>query len=243
MDVEARGKKRRRDSAGERAGSAKRGPKVSTAAQVKRAIHQQSESKYFDTGLDPTTIGASGTLALNNMSPNAGVFNPANGAAIAARIGNMTYLSKIRMRCKVATGNPAIIAGGALASTFRVILVRDKEPTPGAAVPLSDVMTNLGSVNADTSTNAMMNPQNLGRFEVLKDKIFVLQDPNISTTGYNQREVNFKIEHVFKTPLKIRFNATTALPVTDTFHVYAWADSVALGLQLSYNCRACFKED
>lgn len=245
MDVESRGKKRRYSAGGKSQPKGKQA-KVTTA-QVKRIVHNQSEPKYFDTFVDNTAVPTGAGGAGIPVSPATGIFLPTAGGGITNRIGNSVYLTKIRLCVKIYALQKAIVAAGILATNIRFALVRDKEPSPaGTALAAGDVFQNIATTVNVGSTD-LMNIQNLGRFEVLKQRMFVLENPNISTTGYNGLSKFFKIEHQFRTPVKCRFNASTGFPVTEEFHVIVWSDATAAGTSLdpfiTYTSRCVFKED
>ena len=85
---------------------------------------------------------------------------------------------------------------------------------------------------ADTTINSYQNPNNFGRFRVLKDKDILIQDPNFTTeyppedTPYSRTNGlirTFKININLKVPIKVQFNAVnggTVLDIVDnSFHV------------------------
>ena len=82
--------------------------------------------------------------------------------------------------------------------------------------------------------------------------MFTFQDPSMTgspTTGdviTGAQMVNFKYSIYFKKPISVRFNATNGGTVADivdnSFHVLATCTSTALGPNLYYNCRVCYKD-
>lgn len=239
MDVERRGAKRARTSDSKFAYT-KKGkamPKV-TEQQIRKVIDAKGEMKYYGTTLLETAITAGTSATL--VSPSTGLFNPAVGATFVDRVGNMCYLHTIRMKIRLRSTVQATTAGGVKPAVCRVALVRDKEPQSSAAA--GNVVFTTASA-ADNGPEVFQNIENLGRFQVLKDKTFVLQDPNVATTGINGRAITMKVNYQFKPPIKIRFNSTTGRPLTDEFNFYAWCDNGDLTPTITYISRACFKED
>ena len=99
----------------------------------------------------------------------------------------------------------------------RLMLVQDSQ-TNAAQMTAAQLMNDAGA--ADTTINSYQNPNNFGRFRVLKDKDILIQDPNFTTeyepgeeppTGYartNGLIRNFKFNINFKVLVKVQFNAT-----------------------------------
>jgi len=85
---------------------------------------------------------------------------------------------------------------------------------------------------------------------VLKDKIFIHQNPNMSYDGTNVEQAglikHFKWTIKFHVPVEIRFNNTNGGTIADiidnSFHLIGTSTSIDLGPTLTYSCRVCYKE-
>lgn len=240
MDVEQRGAKRARPSSGKFAYTKKSKalPKA-TEAQIKKVVSKQGEMKYFNSVLAATAITAATTGVV--VSPNGGLFNPVQGLTIQDRVGNMAYLHTIRMKIRFYT-QPQANLGGDNACTIRYALVQDLEPVPGTNGVFVDIFGTAGS--APASVLLFQALQNIGRFRVLKDEKFVIQNPNQGSTGGNNGlTVIKKINQKFFNPLKIRFNNTLGYATTCHFYFAVWCDNSDLAPEVIYSCRTCFKEE
>ena len=103
-----------------------------------------------------------------------------------------------------------------LPQKVRLMVVQDQQ-TNGAQMTAAQLMNDAGA--SDTTINSYQNPNNFGRFRVLKDKDILIQDPNFTTeynpddnpqTGYartNGLIRTFKININLKVPIKVQFNA------------------------------------
>jgi len=106
------------------------------------------------------------------------------------------------------------------------------------------------STSAYNSVNAFQNPNNFGRFQVLKDKTFTLQNPNASFDATNiemQGLVKpFKFTHKFKKPIVVRFNATNggtfADIVDNSWHVIGQTNNLNLAPSISYVSKVYYCE-
>ena len=103
---------------------------------------------------------------------------------------------------------------------------------------------------AENSLHAFQNPDNFGRFQVLKEKFITLANPSIGggTPSIDQMGLKtyFKFSIVFKNPITVNFNATNGGTVADiidnSLHMMCSCDSTALSPQLAYYTRVCYKE-
>jgi len=228
-----------------------------------RGAAATGEMKYMDSELQLAAIGVCTTtwVAGTNADPtttlnlgSAAVATPANlcsptvGAALNQRIGRSILVHKIKVRGTIVCGSQTPANGGETASKVRILLVQDGQTNAGlmtGAQLLRD-----GGV-ATTTINSFQNPDNFGRFRVLKDVSFVMQDPNAYTDAVpapamNGIKRNFKFNVNFKKPVKVQFNATnggTGADIVDnSFHIFAGTDAAALTPTLSYYCRVAYKE-
>lgn len=248
MDVEQRGKKRRMSAGGTQFTPKTKAKPVVTQNQIKMAVQKASEMKYYDLQIGFTALAAAAndlTGITTFTGGTGGICNPAVGAASNQRVGKMIYLHKIRCKGAFTTTKHAIEATGEAPIRIRFLIFRDKEPPQAAAssANLTELLASTGV--ATTQDTALQNVNNFGRFEVLKDKTYVLQNPN-SATATNALTIPFKFEKRFANPIKIRFNdSTTAFPTTDQFQCIIFINQLtaAQAPLATTQWRACFKDE
>jgi len=238
MDVERRGTKRRNSAGGTAFTKKSKALPKATENQIKKIVDARGEMKYLSTSLASTAITANTSPTV--VSPVNGILPIATGATANDRIGNAIYLHAVRIKMRLRIPKQALTAGGCNPAVIRVAIVRDMDPVPGSATTGADIFVTAST--ADESINVFQNVSNIGRFQVLKDKTMVLQDPNLITTGVNGRATNFKLNHKFRNPLKIKYQTTGSAPITDSLHVVVWVDSVDLAPTVAYISRCSFKD-
>jgi len=178
-----------------------------------------------------------------------GLFAPTVGAGLNQRIGRKVKVLKIKVQGRISCAAQAGIAAGDPVGAIRLVLVMDQQTNAAQ-------MTGQQLFNpAATATGALVafqNPNNFGRFRVLKEKRFMLQNPNMagSPTAADVIQAgigfNFKFNVNFKNPVEVHFNATNGGTVADivdnSFHILCSADSIALAPFIAYYSRVCYKE-
>lgn len=223
-----------------------------------------SEMKYFDTErletqmASVTTLWVSGTLFDPTNSIDLGnpavaaapFFCPQQGNGLNGRIGRKCHLYKIRINGTVIMPNQSNQTIADPSSKMRIILLVDKQ-TNGTTMSPSLFMSP-GTAPA-TTINTFQNPQNFGRFQVLKEKVFVVNSGQLGNSGgvapdlmQAGTKVHFKMNYVFKKPLLVNFNATNSGLIADiidnSIHLICATDNVSLDPRVTYYSRACFKE-
>lgn len=222
------------------------------------------EMKYFDTEYDATAITAcgatwaAGTLANPTRTINLGdasvatpgtLFAPKVSASLNGRIGRKTYVHKIKVTGGIIVPTQTGQFGVDTATRIRIILVQDKQSN-AASMTAAQLMN--GSTTAVNTISSYQNPDNFGRFKVLKEKWFTLADPNIigdfSTGSLIQSSLvrNWKLSYTFKTPVQVDFNATNGGTIADvvdnSFHILIACDNTALAPTANYYSRVTYKE-
>jgi len=221
------------------------------------------EMKYMDSELSVTAVSACTTtwVAGTNIDPTttinlgaAAVATPQNlcsptvGSALNQRIGRQIQVLKIKVRGTVSVPVQTPANGGETAAKCRIILVQDKQTNAGLMTG-AQLMRDASA--AQVTINSFQNPDNFGRFRVLKDVTYNLQDPNAYTDAaaapaMNGRKTNFKFNVNFKKPVVVHFNATnggTGADIVDnSFHLFAAVDNTALGTSITYYSRVAYKE-
>lgn len=220
------------------------------------------EMKYFDCDRTSTGIGlctttwVAGTIIDPGTSINLGDAAVANplclcvprvSAALNGRIGRKIKVMKIKVNGTLIVAHQSATATADPATKVRVLLVQDTQTN--AAQMTSAALLNDGTA-ADTVISSYQNPNNFGRFKVLKDKMVTFG--NASMTGaalaieQSGMKQNFKFSINFKTPVIVNFNATNGGTVADiidnSFHILVGTDSTNLAPAVAYYSRVCYKE-
>lgn len=208
------------------------------------------EMKYFDTFLTATAIPATTDWTGTEFDPATflTLVVPVVGAGVNQRIGKAIKVLKIKVRGAIQSTSQMDQTAGDPAAQVRLILHQDKQ-TNAAQAQGENVMST-PSANALVTTNGFQNIDNFGRFQVLADRTIVLENPNISWDGTNLEQQGlitpFKINHTFKKPVVMRFNATNGGTIADivdnSFHIIATASNAGLTPTIGYSCRVCYKE-
>jgi len=222
------------------------------------------EMKYFDCERDAdqiaacTTTWVAGTMQDPDTTINLGsaavanplcLFAPTVGAALNQRIGRKVKVLKIKLHGLIHFSVGTAQALPKNATSIRMMLVQDCQ-TNAAQMTGAQLMNDAASPSS--TLMSFQNPNNFGRFKVLKEKRYILEDPNIiGTTGaadiaFGGRKLNWKLTATFKTPCEVHFNATNGGTVADivdnSFHMVCAADTVALIPLITYYSRVCYKE-
>lgn len=227
----------------------------STVART-RGVYAKGEMKYFDSVRDNVAVGASATWASTVYDPNVYpvatmncLFAPTQGAGIAQRIGKACKIYKIKITGCFSMPPQANQVAADAGSYLRLLLVLDKQ-TNATQMTGTQLMTSPGVASTILAVETFQNIDNFGRFKVLKDKTFMIQNPSVSWDGTNVEQSGlirkFKMNYSFKVPLNVRFNATNGGTIADivdnSLHLVCNNSSTDLAPNISYNCRVCFKE-
>jgi len=221
------------------------------------------EMKYFDCDKSNTAIAlatttwVAGTMFDPTTTLNLGsaavatplcLFAPTVGSGLNQRVGRAVRMMKVKVNGYLST-DPQVAQTTADAGTMvRILLVLDKQTNAGQMTG-AQLMRD-GSVAA-TTANSFQNPDNFGRFRVLKEKVYAISDPNTSGSptagdviaGALCRRVKFSCR---LKGLPVNFNATNGGTVADivnhSLHIVAITNNQALSPSLSYYSRVSFKE-
>lgn len=206
-----------------------------------------TERKYFDSERTATALGAlTASFASAELDPATlnTLFCPSTGDDYNNRTGRKCQVISIKIRgaitCAAQTNQTAADA----ASRVRLLLVQDLQ-TNAAQLNSEDVITSGAGSGA---IDMFQNPAFFGRFKVLKDKVMVLNNPNISYDGTNIEQAGlarpFKFSIKFKKPVTVHFNSTNGGTVADiidnSFHVIGGADDISLAPTIIYKCRVTY---
>lgn len=192
-----------------------------------------TERKYYDTHASGNCLSITQTwngTILDSKSVNdaavtnlKGIFAPRTGTSYFERVGRSVKLHAIRIRGNVYTNflDNTSLSPPPLSITVRILLVQDKQCN-GVAPVGSNVLS--ANVSVDYSVvHAHQNPENMGRYTVLKDMSFTLPVQALANTGNLSTNIydimgtgrHFKINHTFKTPLTVHFGSGTTESVAN----------------------------
>jgi len=246
---------------------ARKGPRTRTgftSVARTRGAAVQGEMKYFDCDavgiplalsgaswpagamVDPlTTINLGSAAVLNPLS----LCVPTVGAALNQRVGRKITIRKIKVHGTVSVATQSAQTTADQACKIRLVLVQDLQ-TNAAQMTAAQLFNNASG--ASTGINSFQNPNNFGRFRVLKDKMITLSnlnlagDPAVPNVIQAGARINFKFAVTFKVPVQVHFNATNGGTVADivdnSFHIVAAADNIAYAPELAYYSRVCYKD-
>ncbi|AUM61895.1 capsid [uncultured virus] len=243
-----------------------------TSVARTRGAAVTGEMKYFDCYKTTTAVGVvtttwpAGAMTDPTTTVNLGaaavatpqcLFAPTVGSGLNQRIGRSVLVRKIKIHGQITAAASAQALSAwepYLPQKVRLLVVQDQQ-TNAAQMTAAQLMNDAGA--ADTTINSYQNPNNFGRFRVLKDKDILIQDPNFVTeyppedTPYSRTNGlirNFKIAINFKVPIKVQFNATNGGTVADivdnSFHVLCACTGVSTNNppSISYYSRIAYKE-
>lgn len=244
MEVEARGQKRRRASAGGTQFSKKsKALPAQQVNQVKRIVQQQIESKYFTSFSNTANPGLAVVSAANwtgtEVDPPTALtlFTPVQGLDTFNRVGKKVLVTKLRISGSL--NNVSTTAADS--SEIRLILFQDNQ-TDGAQAQGEDLMS--PSTNTNEVPFTFQNINNFDRFKVLKSVVIKFDNPN-ATTSVQKKNFHWNIK--FQKPIEVRFNATNGGTIADivnhSWHLLANAANTGSPTNsISYVCRIIYKD-
>lgn len=221
------------------------------------------ETKYFDTErvqsslVSPayTISGWSGnavdpSVNVEGVSQPRTIFSPKLGNSFYQREGRKCWVKGIRIKGTVTCPYQNVAFTADNAAVIRLILYQDKQTNYTQITP-DGVISGLGTCDP---INYYQNSTQMGRFRVLVDKTFTIQNPTIavnSTTLGNIIQTGlvktFKYNIKFKKPVLVTFANTNNGNITDiqdnSFHFVAAAGITDLRPYISYASRCIFFEN
>lgn len=176
------------------------------------------EIKYFDFQ-QFAQLPICSTTAMPNSVTTSPIgsgccFAPTLGNDITNRIGRRCAIKKIKVRGAIICGSQTAQNISDFVSKCRVVLYVDKQANASRAALDVLFQSNAASTSQFTIISTFQNLASLGRFRILKDKFFQMQNSNMtgnpSSNDVIQQGImqNFKITVNFKKPLVVNFNAT-----------------------------------
>jgi len=222
------------------------------------------EMKYFDCDASSITIASctttwvAGTITDPLTTINLGSAAVANplclcaptvGAALNQRVGRKITVRKIKVHGMVVCAQQAAQAAADPSTKIRIVLVQDQQTN---AAQMTGAQLFNDATAAATTINSFQNPNNFGRFRVLKDKMITMGNLNLagSPTANDVvqagQRVQFKFAVNFKEPVTVHFNATNGGTVADivdnSFHLLTATDNNAYAPVIAYYTRVCYKD-
>lgn len=213
-----------------------------------------AEKKYFDSLLSAGAIATSTDWTATEMDPATAntLFSPAPGTAINQRVGRKVNVHKMRIRGNINVPAQTTQSQADNAAVIRLIVHQDQQ-TNGAQAQGEQVMEAPATATSLLCTQTFMSLANLGRFKILKDKIYSLNKLPVAndtgaTGGITQggMTIPFKINLKFNKPITVHYNATGGSTVADivdnSFHIIATTSNNNYSSTLSYTCRTVFSD-
>lgn len=206
-----------------------------------------TERKYFDTEYSAAVVLVS-TDWTSTIADPATVLNllcPVTGNDFNNRIGRKIQILSIKLRGTISCNSQTDQTLADQGATVRCILVCDKQTNGTAMTGVQLISSGAGS----QAINMFQNPANFGRFKVMKDKRWVMDNPSLSYDGTNieQAGIATTFEWIWNfkgKPTYVHFNATNggtfADIVDNSYHVVAATNSTSLVPTLSYKCRVTY---
>ena len=209
-----------------------------------------SERKYFDSTVVAKAITQVATTFVNAMANPTTlntIFVPTTGTDYNQRIGRrVTVLSwRIRGEIYIPNVSDAATIGSVNANIIRLIMVIDKQAN-GTQMASSDLIAMPSALNA--AWDMYQSPSNFGRFKVLKDKRFAVQDPNYNSETMaldrNGKVVFFDYKFRFRKPIVVHFNSTNGGTIADivdnSFNVVCGINDSSYVTSLTYKSRVTY---
>lgn len=204
-----------------------------------------AENHYFESTFSSTIVSVTTSWTGTEVDPGTlnCLFAPTQGDDNSQRTGRKAFVKALRFRGRFTV--PAQTAQAATpdaALVIRLIVYMDKQ-TNGAQNAAQNVIS--GDA-ASAALEMFQSRANFGRFKILKDKTFTLQNPTIAgiTGSYEQSSLVREFKMTCKPNMWINYNATNGGTVADTvdnsFHVICNCSSTALVPSLQYRCRTVF---
>lgn len=249
-----------------------------TSVARTRGAAVTGEMKYFDCTRTDSTIVAvtaggpwpAGAMQDPGTTLNLGaaavanplcLFAPTVGSALNQRIGRSVLVRKIKVNGQIILPTSITLATTWQADApyppvkVRILLVQDMQTNAAQMTP--SALLNPASDTGSTLVS-YQNPNNFGRFRVLKDKYIVLDNTNFGHidvpavgvyVGSQGLVRNFKFNINFKIPVKVQFNATNGGTVADivdnSFHIICASTLDVVSPQvplINYYSRIAYKE-
>jgi len=219
-----------------------------------------TETKYFDTSFSQSVAVAAdwtGTevpctnyvqsdgTTLGSYTDSA-LIPSAIGAGYGQVGGNKYYLRRLRIKGEIASGIAADQADVPVPVSVRMSLVLDTQPQ-GAQAQGEQVYADMGSATQNNFSFMAMAAGSGGRFQILKDKLFMLQPAVAGTDGASTNSVVrnsalFKFNVNWKKALAVVLKANSATPTVaslSNYNIFILVHSAAAGATPAVAIHGC----
>jgi len=240
--------KRKRDGKYTKKPSKKKMYKGATTSYVARTpgVKAITETKYFDTEVSGTAAIATTWVGSELDPPALGcLFAPTVGNLYNNREGRKTYVKKLKIHGILNVDPLDQVAAPLQGTVIRLVLYVDKQSNASQ----SQGEQLMGSGTTSLYPLMFQNPENFGRFQVLKDKTFTFTNASLAWDGENMQASpltrHFKWNLKFKKPFLVNYNNTNGGTIADvvdhSFHlVGTYRGDAPAGID--YKCRTVFCE-
>lgn len=213
-----------------------------------------TERKYFDSYLTGTALVSANTWAGTELDPAGNcLFYPSEGSDIDNRIGRKVTVKSIKINGHLFADAQSAQAAADPGAKIRLILYVDTQ-TNATQAQGEQLMADPGAATSQLTINTFQSTANFGRFKVLKDKVFTMQNPNMAPlTDAGNTLVQcgmirpFKIHYKFRKPIVVRFNATNGGSVADiidnSFHLIGVTTGTGFTPVIHYQCRVVYTDN
>lgn len=188
------------------------------------------ETKYFDTTFS-ASVNSSADWGTSNVAmtsyiqsdgttvgayTDSALIPSATGAGYGQVVGGKYLLKAVRVRGMLKTAPSVDQADVSVPVVVRLVLVLDTQPN-GAQALGSSVFTDLGSADQCNFSYLAMAGGAGGRFQILKDRWYMLQPAVAGTDGANTNSTNnegqlFSLEYQPKKPMPVRIQNNVSAP-------------------------------
>jgi len=177
------------------------------------------------------------------------LFAPQVGAALNQRIGRAVKMMAVRINGGIIVPTQIAQTQSDGATRVRLVLVMDLQTN---SAQMTGAQLFRDATAAATTISSFQNPNNFGRFRILKEKTYNIGDinmvgsPTAGDLGVAGQVRHFKLSAKFKTPVVVRFNATNGGTVADiidnSLHLIVACESTAYQPNIQYYSRVTYKE-
>jgi len=208
-----------------------------------------TERKYYDLDRNVAVVGLGTDWTNTGVNPTSqgSLFAPVLGSSSFTRLGKQVNVCKIQIRGEVSLNPISTIvfpSSGRYGVSIRLILVQDMQTNASIFLPANVI--NSGSTIVPI--HMFQNPDNWGRYRVLKDQTWTLYYPmaiyDTTAVAYTGMSKAFHWTVTFNPPLRVRFNGvnngTIGDIVDNSFNLMAGCDAPTLTCQLAYKSRVIF---
>jgi len=200
-----------------------------------------ADNHYFDSELALTAIASQTSnwqgTEYDPATANC-LFFPSQGDDISNRQGRKVFVKKMRIRAAISCAAQSAIAAADQEAVIRIIVYKDMQTNASQ----SQGENVISSGTSGEALQMFSNVGNLGRFQILYDKVHKISNRTMTDALQSGAYINFKIN--LKPNCWVNYNSTNGGTVADvvdnSFHIIANTSSASMVPQLQYKCRTVF---